>query len=293
MKSITTLITDIYQVLEARDGNFSPEIVSDLSSGISSRLHGQLGERPEGQKAALRLSAMGPKCPKALWYSIHHPELAEPLPPWVHAKFSFGHILEAFGIALCKAAGHTVTGEQDELWVDGVAGHRDAVVDGCIVDFKSCNSRSFETIKRKQMVNDPFLSSYLDQMDGYLVGSLEDPLVTVKDKGYIFAIDKTLGHMCLYEHCIRESSIRERIGRSKWIVAQPSPPDCTCGVQPDGESGNIRLDAKASYSNFKHSCFPHLRTFLYSEGPRYLTVVKRRPADHVREIDAKGNTVYH
>jgi hypothetical protein len=292
LKSITTLITDIYQVLEARDGNFSPEIVSDLSSGISSRLHGQLGERPEGQKATLRLSAMGPKCPKALWYSIHHPELAEPLPPWVIAKFSFGHILEAFGIALCKAAGHTVTGEQDELWVDGVAGHRDAVVDGCIVDFKSCNSRSFEAIKRKQMVNDPFLSSYLDQMDGYLVGSLEDPLVTVKDKGYIFAIDKTLGHCCLYEHRIREDSIRERIKHFKQIVARDTAPHCTCGTVKDGESGNYKLDLKASYSAYKYCCFPGLRTFLYAGGPRYLTAVIREPKD-VREIDKEGNTVYH
>lgn len=290
MKDISTLIRDVYKVLEVRDGTFCGETVDVLSTSIAQRLLHQLGEGPEGRRATLRLSGMGPKCPCALWYSINKPELAERLPPWVHAKFSFGHILEAFGIALCKAAGHTVTGEQDELWVDGVAGHRDCVVDGCVVDFKSCSSRSFEKFKNKSLAHDD-LFGYLDQMDGYLVGSLNDPLVTVKDKGYLFAIDKTLGHMCLYEHRLREDSIRKRIKLFREIVARDTPPDCTCGVIKDGESGNYKLDTKASYSDFKYACFPHLRTFLYSNGPRYLTQVKREPKD-VREIDREGNTIY-
>lgn len=289
MKSITTLIPDIYQVLGARDGTFSGETVDVLSQSISSRLLHQLGQGPQGGRPTLRLSGMGPKCPCALWYSIHKPELAEPIPPWVHAKFCFGHILEAFGIALCKAAGHTVTGEQDELWVDGVAGHRDAVVDGCVVDFKSCSSRSFEKFKNKSLaLDDPF--GYLDQMDGYLVGSLNDPLVTVKDKGYLYAIDKTLGHMCLYEHHLREAGIRSRIELYKSIVALPTAPSCNCDTRPDGKSGNIQLGLKASYSPFKFCCFPNVRTFLYSDGPRYLTHVARKP--DVREIDREGNTVH-
>ena len=291
MKDISTLIRDVYQVLEARDGTFSGETVDVLSTSISSRLLHQLGQGSEERRPTLRLSAMGPKCPCALWYSIHKPELAETIPPWVHAKFSFGHILEAFGIALCKAAGHTVTGEQDELWVDGVAGHRDCVVDGCVVDFKSCSSRSFQKFKDKSLAHDdPF--GYLDQMDGYLVGSLNDPLVTVKDRGYLFAIDKTLGHMCLYEHHLREASIIARIEQFKDIVGQPTPPECTCRTVRDGESGNEKLDIKASYGPFKFACRPNLRTFLYAEGPRYLTKVVRRPADHVREIDRYGNTVH-
>jgi hypothetical protein len=276
LPTIDTLIRDVYKVLEVRDGTFCGETVDVLSTNITSRLLHQLGEGPAGRRPTLRLSGMGPKCPRALWYSINKPELAEHLPPWVHAKFAFGHILEAFGIALCKAAGHTVTGEQDELCVDGVVGHRDAVVDGCVVDFKSCSSRSFEKFKNKSLAHDdPF--GYLDQMDGYLVGSFNDPLVTVKDRGYLFAIDKTLGHMCLYEHKVREDHIRERVKQSKEIVNLPEPPRCRCGTQPVGESGNVKLDIKASYSDFKHCCFPGLRTFIYAGGPVYLTEVKRVP----------------
>lgn len=233
---------------------------------------------------------MGSRCPKALWHSIHTPDLAEPFPAWVQAKFCFGHILEAFGIALCKAAGHTVVGEQDELWVDGVAGHRDAVVDGCVVDFKSCSQRSFEKFKNKSLAtDDPF--GYLDQMDGYLVGSLKDPLVTVKDRGYLFAIDKTLGHMCLYEHSLRKDHILSRISEYRDVVRRDVPPRCTCEEIPEGKSGNIRLGVRASYSSFKWCCKPSLRCFLYASGPVFLTHVERKP--DVREIDKDGNTIYH
>ena len=56
---------------------------------------------------------------------------------------------------------------------------------------------------------------YLDQLSGYVVASSQDPLVRIKDRGYILAIDKTLGHMVLYEHKIREDNIHERISQAK------------------------------------------------------------------------------
>jgi hypothetical protein len=235
---------------------------------------------------------MGPRCPKALWHSIHTPECEEALPPWAQVKFSFGHILEALCIALAKEAGHKVEGEQDELIVDGIKGHRDCIIDGAVVDVKSCSSRAFEKLKNKSIAqDDPF--GYLDQLDGYVVGSLEDPCVTIKDKGYLLGIDKTLGHMVLYEHVIREQSIRARIKSYKQIVGLANPPACECGTQPYGTSGNITLDTKASYSLFKHTCFPRLRTFLYASGPVYFTHVERRPKDHVLEINREGKVVYN
>jgi len=233
---------------------------------------------------------MGPICPKALWYSIHHPEMAEDIPPWAKIKYAFGHILEALAICLAKAAGHEVTGEQDELVCDGIKGHRDCVIDGCIVDVKSCSSRSFAKFKDGSIVQDDSFG-YLDQLDGYVVASADDPLVRVKDKGYILAIDKQLGRMFLYEHRIRPDRIRERIRSSKEIVASDQCPPCQCRTIEDGKAGNIRLDVKASYSAYKHCCFPNLRTFLYSDGPRYLTKVVRKP--DVTEIDKEGRIVYN
>lgn len=260
MKTIDTLITDVYELLRTYNGEL------DVKARVGS----------DERTPSLRLSRLGPRCPKALWYSIHHPELAEPLPSQAIFKYSYGHAIENLAIQLAKLAGHTVTGEQDELIVDGIKGHRDCVIDGCVVDVKSTTSIGFQKFKDKSLVEkDDF--GYLDQLDGYLVGSLSDPLVTVKDKGYLWAIDKNLGHMCLYCHDIREMHIRHRIKEYKDVVALLVPPRCECGTVAEGKSGNIKLDVKASYSAFRHCCFPYLRTFIYANGPVYLTKVVRTP----------------
>lgn len=274
MSPINTLIKDIQELLLRKDGWFTDDIARGFSDELSKRLQTQLGER-QGPPT-LRLSQMGPRCPKALWHSIHTPTLAEPLPPWAEIKYSFGHMIEALAIMLAKATGHSVTGEQDALKLDGIVGHRDCVIDGCVVDVKSTNSRGFIKFKDKTFgQGDNF--GYLDQLDGYVVASHSDPLVTVKDKGYILAIDKQLGHMVLYEHAIREEAIRSRIKAYKSIVERSTPPSCECGTRPQGQSGNIQLDIKASYNAFKHCCFPLLRTFIYANGPVYLTKVVRLP----------------
>lgn len=284
-KSIHTLIPDIYAQLEKRGGWFSSAMADEFGGEVSRRLQEQFADRG---KPTLRLSQMGAKCPCILWHSIHHPELAEPVQPWALNKFCFGHILEAWVIALAKAAGHSVTGEQDELYVDGIRGHRDCVIDGCVVDVKSASSPSFTKFKNKTIAqDDPF--GYLDQLDGYLVGSASDPLVIDKEHGYLFAVDKQLGHMVLYEHVKREDSIKERIRDYKAIVALDRPPRCTCETISDGKSGNIALGTVASYSPFKYCCFPGLRTFLYASGPRYLVRVERKP--DVPEINRFGQII--
>lgn len=286
MTNINTLIIDIQSLLTRKDGWFTDELAADFAQSVASRLQEQFADRE--RKPTLRLSQMGPRCPRALWYSIHHPELAEKMPPWVENKFSFGHITEAWAITLMKAAGHEVTGEQDELRVDGIVGHRDCVVDGCLLDVKSSSSRAFDRFKEGTLaLDDPF--GYLDQLDGYLSGSLEDPLVRVKDKAYILAIDKQLGHMVLYEHVFRQQRIKNRISTFREIVARDVPPACECGTVPHGKSGNIRLDTKASYNGYKHCCFPNLRTFIYEKGPVYLTVVIDKPK--VLEVDKHGQII--
>lgn len=286
MKTINTLITDIYDTVGRQQGWLQP---GDFATELGQKLLEKTLPREEVPR--LRLSQMGPVCEKQLWYSIHSPGSQEALPPYTRIKFLYGDILESLVISMAKAAGHEVTGEQDAVTVDGVTGHRDCVIDGCVVDVKSANSRSFKQIKDKQMENDPFLCAYLDQLDGYLVGSASDPLVRNKDTGYILAIDKTLGHLTLYEHHLRKQRILGRIASYKRIVASDEPPCCSCGTVPDGRSGNIKLDTKASYSSYKHVCFPELRTFLYATGLVYLTKVVRTP--DVTEIGRDGKYIYH
>lgn len=272
MKSIHTLIPDIYKLVGGEHG-ISDVLASDMGTNVANAIQQSLGTHT---RRGLRLSGLGSKCPRHLWYSINYPDLAEPIPPYARIKFAYGHIIEHLIIGLAKAAGHTVTGEQDEINVDGILGHRDCVIDGCVVDVKSAASRSFLKFREGTIAqDDPF--GYLDQIDGYALGSIDDPLVSIKDKAYLLAVDKTLGHLALYEHRCRYDHIRKRISSYKEIVGRREAPACNCGTEPDGKSGNIKLSVVASYSPYKHYCFPQLRTFIYSDGPRYLTCVARLP----------------
>lgn len=293
MKSIYTLVPDVQELLK-EDGWFTDELAEDLAR----RLQGTLGVRDA--IPSLRLSQMGPKCPKALWHSIHTPELAEPLPGYAKFKFQYGHIIEELAITLFKAAGHHVVGEQDELYLDGIRGHRDCVVDGCLLDVKSSSTAGFKKFEDGSIAHpgaDTF--GYLDQLDGYLCASLSDPLVTVKDRAYLFVIDKQLGHMCLYEHHFiptRERILRDRIKQYKEIIRRDSPPICECGTTTE-DNGNTKLDTRASYSSFKHVCFPSLRTAIYAGGkPQFFSHVAKWPRNAkgpLLEVDKFGNPVYN
>lgn len=291
MKSIHTLIKDINHVVEGKDRWFDESLAEGFSGELGLRLLESFA--PRDKVPGLRLSAMGEGCPRSLWASVHSPSSQEPLQASVRVKFAYGHMIEALALAMAKAAGHSVLGEQDELQLLGVKGHRDCVLDGCIVDVKSANSLSFQKIQNKAVMEDYFLRKYLDQLDSYAVASADDGLVHVKDKAYLFAIDKTLGHMTLYEHRVRPDHIKQRVADYKAIVASEHPPACTCKTMPFGASGNICLDTPASYNPFKYYCFPHLRKFLYKGKPVYLTRVTRMPKDHILEVDQHGNIVYN
>src|SRR6266404_91861 len=287
MTEIKTLIPDIYRMVGSQENWLTNDITAKFVSELSIKLQESFREK-EGPR--LRLSQMGPKCPSELWHSIHSPLLAEPLPAWARIKYTYGHILEALVIAMAKAAGHEVTGEQDAVSVDGIIGHRDCVIDGCIVDVKSASSRAFQKFKDGTIASEDTFG-YLDQLDGYLVGSLDDPLVRNKTTAYLLAIDKQLGHMCLYEHTARQESIRKRIRDYRDVIALDRAPECTCEEVSDGKSGNYRLGIRASYNSFKYQCRPQLRTFRYSDGLRYLTKVVRKP--DVPEINRHGQIIYN
>ncbi len=286
MTSIHTLKTDIYTFLQT-EKNWQESVQPFFLPNL-------IGIKSSERKSALRLSQMGDRCPRALWYSIHHPELDQLLPPWVQFKFAYGHLVEALVIALAKTCGHEVTGEQDEISYMGVKGHRDCVIDGCLVDVKSASGRGMDKFKGSLATSDTF--GYLDQLDGYLSASAEDHLVRVKDKGYLFAVNRDSGHMEMYEHVHRPESITNRIRKYQEIIGRDIPPLCECGTLPLGVNGNISLDVRASYSAQKYSCCPTLRCFLYSDGPKYLTHVAKRPFNAqgpITEVDRYGRVCYN
>jgi hypothetical protein len=285
--SIYTLLPDVQKLLTTK-GWWSDEISSYFTNSISRKLRDAYSENE--RKSGLRLSRMGDSCPRQVWYSCHHPEYAEPLPSSAILKYTYGHIIEALALTLARAAGHQVEGEQDEITLDGVPGHRDCVIDGNIVDIKSSSTRSMAKFKDSRSFEEDDAFGYLDQIDGYVVGSSSDVVVLNKKSGFIWAIDKTLGNMVLYEHEARPSRIKERISLYRSYVGSSTPPPCNCGTRPYGGSGARALDIRASYSSYRHACFPNLRTVIEKGRPIYLTSDPHKSSEG--ETDASRTRTY-
>lgn len=278
-KTIDTLVPDIYELIGGQKHNVLDSIKDQFGNRLSEIISTRLFRGDE--RPALRFSNLGTNCERKLWYQLNEPGQADPLPPEARVKFLFGDILEHFLLFLAREAGHTVEGEQDELEVDGVKGHRDAIIDGVLVDVKSASSPAFNKFKNHLLEeDDPF--GYLTQINSYLYASADDPRLQVKDKVAFFAIDKQLGHICLDVYDAHPPNLPAIIKYKKMIVSQKRPPERQYRSIPDGKSGNEKLGTYCSYCEFKKTCWPGLRTFVYSNGPRFLTKVERDP--DVKEV---------
>lgn len=275
-KSIDTLVEDIRNLFDTGIVDFDERYTREFSEAVSSTVHARLDKASITRTPTLRMSNLGTPCERKLWYEINTPNLGEPLPADAKIKFMYGDILEEFLLFLAEVAGHKVEGRQDELVVNGVVGHRDAVIDGTLVDVKSASTYSFNKFRDRSLFDDdPF--GYITQLQTYLEASQDDPLVTNKDFAYFLAIDKTLGHICLLEVPRAKKDLNNLVEQKRNMVNHPNPPIRSYTDEPDGKSGNRKLCLNCSYCQFKQTCWPSLRTFLYSGRPRDLTVVSREP----------------
>lgn len=271
---IDTLISDIYSLFTQRKDVVKKEDVDEFAQSLSQIVVDRLGERKGGN--VLRMSNLGEKCDRRLWFKVNHPELAEELSGPTYLKFLIGDVWEAVLLFLARAAGHEVLGQQDTVNLHGVPGHRDAVIDGNVVDVKSASSRSFEKFEAG-LTKDKDDFGYVEQLTGYLEEAQNDPLVTNKDSAFFLVGDKTLGKLTLDKH---DKSTRdwEKLVREKQEMLQsPDLPRRAYDDVADGKSGNRKLGTACSYCEFKFSCWPNLKQYNYSNGPRYLTKVKKEP----------------
>jgi hypothetical protein len=272
-KQLDTLVQDIYALFtephEFDEGNVE-EFGKRLATHISNRI------KDEKSGDTLRMSNLGTPCDRKLWYTVNKPEAAEPLPPEVRFKFLYGDIVEELVLFLAKEAGHSVDGTQDTLDIGGVKGHRDAVVDGVVVDVKSASTYSFKKFDSHLTAEDDAFG-YLDQLGAYLYASKDDPKVIHKDRAAFIAVDKTLGHICVDVQPNTYKDYDKLVEEKKALVKLQVPPPRAFTDEPDGKSGNRKLCTECSYCSFKQTCWPNLQTFFYSNGPRFLTVVSREP----------------
>lgn len=282
MKSIDTLVEDIYKTLDSPH-TFHQENVDKFTKLLSAIILEKLNKGDH--TPTLRMSNLGTTCDRELWYKMNTPELAEKLPPEVRMKFLFGDILETLLLFLAEEAGHTVEGAQDTVELNGVKGHRDAIIDGTLVDCKSASTYSYKKFKdHLTYAQDSF--GYLDQLQSYLQASQNDPLLKNKDEAAFLVIDKTLGHIVLDKHPKASMDYNMVVEMKRDVIKAKEPPPRGYEDEYEGLSGNRALGTKCSYCAFKKQCWPGLRTFLYSKGPEFLTHVAKLP--RVQEIETPG-----
>lgn len=278
-KDISSLVPDIYDLLSNQKHEVSNErresFGRTLSEIITSRLFN------DNSSPGLRFSSLGTPCDRKAWYQINDPEGGEPLPPEARLKFLFGDILEHLLLFLAEEAGHTVEAKQVELEVNGVRGHPDAIIDGVLVDVKSASTFAFAKFKDHELEsNDPF--GYITQINAYHSALLAEGYAVDPDRVAFLAIDKQLGHMCLDVYPSQRLNLPTLIDFKKSVMSAPKPPPRAFKDELDGKSGNRKIPTVCSYCDHKKTCWPNLRTFLYSSGPRFLTHVERLP--DVKEV---------
>lgn len=272
-KQLDTLVQDIY-ALFTKPKPFDESNVEAFGKRLATHISNRISD--EKSSDSLRMSNLGTPCDRKLWYTVNKPEAAEALPPEVRFKFLYGDILEELVLFLAKEAGHEVDGAQDTLSIGGVKGHRDAIVDGVVVDVKSASSYSFKKFENHLTEEDDAFG-YLTQLGAYLYASQDDPKVVHKDRAAFIAVDKTLGHITVDVQPNTYTNYDKLVETKKALVKLPVAPPRAFSDEPDGKSGNRKLGTECSYCSYKKECWSGLQTFFYSSGPRFLTVVSREP----------------
>jgi len=285
-KSIYTLVDDIYNLMENRNTPDGVDVDAEIEKfGEAMKDLMKKEFKPSGRYDGrnLRLSAIG-KPDRQLWYSANK-YTQEKLKPHNYIKFMYGHMIEEMLLLFTRLAGHTVEDEQKQCDVEGVKGHMDARVDGRLIDVKSASSYGFKKFKEGTLAfDDPF--GYIAQLKAYAHSEGDDKF------GWL-AIDKQNGHLAYLEYDQTDTQadvypfisydIAQRVRDVKKIVEQPEPPSLCYDCVEDGKSGNEKLSTGCSYCGYKKHCYPNLRVFLYSTGPRFLTKVANEPK--VMEIE--------
>lgn len=274
-KTIDTLVDDIY-ALFASGIEFDKEIAARFGKAMADTVAEKVPAVHEG--GTLRGSNLGRECMRQKWYTVNEYDKQEKFDSQTLLKFTYGHVVEELILYLAAEAGHTVEGMQDELKIgEHVLGHRDAVIDGVLVDVKSCAPYTFNKfVNHLQPKDDGF--GYIAQLQSYLWASQDDPLVTDKNRAGFLAVCKTTGKLCLDIHEKDGKDWGVEADRQYKIVSDTSDiPPRGFSDEPMGQSGNMKLKFNCGYCGFKKHCWPGLRVFLYSGKPVFLTKVAKEP----------------
>jgi hypothetical protein len=286
MKSTYNLVSDIYKLVESKEVAEGVDIeacIDQFGEAVKVLMRQEFTEKRDDSRK-LRMSNIGRE-DRFLWNVYNDVDKGEDIQPHTYVKFLYGHIIEELLLFLTRAAGHEVTDEQKKCEVNGIKGSMDCRIDGVVTDVKSTSTFAFKKFKEGTLAyDDPF--GYVAQIKGYAHSEGETKF------GWL-AMDKQNGHLTylLYDtedtqapiHDLISYDIGERIEHIKKVVEQKEPPSVCYEPIADGKSGNQKLAIGCSYCSYKKECWPSVRGFAYSSGPRYLVEVHNEPK--VQEIE--------
>lgn len=274
MKKPSEVPQDIYNILEqtteARVPNEDEDRVLDnLADAMRSAVKDAVFAPAQQRAGRLRLSSIG-KEDRKLWLDYHDQD-GEPIDGQTYMKFLYGHVVEALVLALAELAGHTVTGNQDEVEVNGVKGHIDGSIDGVLCDVKSASGWAIKKFRGGTLhESDDF--GYIHQLAAYAKALQQD------EWGWL-AVDKAGGEIVWMDRGSDEEynpDVEARVDELKLLVERPEPARCYEPV-PHGASGNTKLAKGCSYCPYKAHCFPDAKAYGYSNGPVWLVDVVKEP----------------
>jgi hypothetical protein len=286
MKSTYNLVSDIYKLVESKEVAEGVDIeacIDQFGEAVKVLMRQEFTQKRDDSRK-LRMSNIGRE-DRFLWNVYNDVDKGEDIQPHTYVKFLYGHIIEELLLFLTRAAGHEVTDEQKKCEVNGIKGSMDCKIDGVVTDVKSASTFAFKKFKEGTLAyDDPF--GYVAQIKGYAHSEGETKF------GWL-AMDKQNGHLTylLYDtedtqapiHDLISYDIRDRIEHIKKMVEQEEPPEVCYEPIADGKSGNQKLAVGCSYCSYKKECWPSVRGFAYSSGPRYLVEVHNEPK--VQEIE--------
>ena len=285
-KTIHTLVDDIYRLMETKEAEESVDVEAEIElfgENMKTLMRTEFGRKRTADRRTLRLSNIG-RDDRVLWNVVNGTEKEE-IKPATYIKFMYGHLIEEMLLFMTRMAGHEVSDEQRVCEVEGIKGHMDCKIDGLVVDVKSASAFGFKKFKDGTLAMDDAFG-YVDQIKAYAHACGETEF------GWL-AMDKANGHLAVLKYDLEDTQapihehikgdIRERIKHVKEMVKGDEPTELCTETVPDGKSGNKKLGIKCSYCQYKKHCYPELRAFAYSYGPKFLSEVVNEP--RVQEIN--------
>ena len=290
-KTTDSLIGDIYKLMESKDADPLVDVEAEIErfgESVKALMRTEFGREKRQDKRTLRLSNIG-RTDRFLWNVVNGTDKEE-IEPHTYVKFMYGHLIEEMLLFLTRMSGHTVTDEQKVCSVNGIKGHMDCSIDGVVTDVKSASSYGFKKFKDGSLAYDDSFG-YVDQIKAYAHSCGETEV------GWL-AMDKANGHLTFLKYDLLDKEapvyeklkqpITDRVDHIKALVLGDEPVGYCHEPVPDGKSGNMKLAIGCSYCQFKQHCYPNLRMFTYSYGPKYLCKVVKEPKVQEVQLDEEG-----